>query len=42
MVFHEGSIWLLGGSNGIKTLNDMWKFNLSQNKWLKIECNNRP
>lgn len=33
MIAHSGNLWLFGGSNGTKTLNDMWKFNLSQNKW---------
>ena len=26
MVVHDGSIWMFGGSNGKKTLDDLWKY----------------
>lgn len=36
MVAFRDGLWVFGGSNGIKTISDLWKFDLKLNKWEKI------
>lgn len=33
MVGYEGNLYIFGGSNGVNTLDDFWKFSLSTKKW---------
>jgi len=37
MVEHKGSLLIFGGTNGSKTLNDMWMFDLASKTWTIIE-----
>jgi hypothetical protein len=37
MVENNGNLIIFGGTNGVKTLNDMWQFDLKVKKWDKIE-----
>lgn len=36
MVGEGQNLYVFGGTNGEKTLNDLWKFNLTEKKWTKI------
>lgn len=36
------NIWIFGGTNGIHTLNDFWKFDPAKNCWAKVEAENQP
>lgn len=42
MVEHSGSLLIFGGSNGSKTLNDMWKFDLKVKRWEQVESKDTP
>lgn len=42
MVEFDGALWIFGGTNGVKTLNDQWKFDLTTKKWIKIESKDTP
>jgi hypothetical protein len=42
MVEYKGNLLIFGGTNGVKTLNDMWTFNLASKKWEKLECLDTP
>lgn len=42
MVEYKGNLLIFGGTNGVKTLNDMWNFNLTSKKWEKLECLDTP
>ena len=42
MVVHDGCIWMFGGSNGKKTLNDLWKYQPKEGKWSKVENDEGP
>jgi len=33
MVDYDKSLYIFGGSNGIYTLNDFWKFSLQSKQW---------
>jgi hypothetical protein len=37
MIIAEGNLIIFGGTNGSKTLNDMWKFDLKEKKWKVID-----
>jgi hypothetical protein len=36
MVGHEDALYVFGGTNGIHTLNDFWKFSLKSKTWQKL------
>jgi hypothetical protein len=36
MVAYKDALYIFGGSNGEVTLNDFWKFSLSNKKWEKV------
>lgn len=36
MVAYKDLLWIFGGSNGSKTLNDFWKFDVKLGQWQKI------
>ena len=36
LALHNDCIWIFGGTNGTKTLNDLWKFNLTTKTWTEI------
>jgi hypothetical protein len=42
MVEYKGNLLIFGGTNGVKTLNDMWNFNLTSKKWEKLDCIDTP
>lgn len=42
MVAEGQNLWIFGGTNGQKTLDDMWKFDLTAKKWTKVEQKNIP
>lgn len=42
MVGHENSLYIFGGSNGITTLDDFWKFTIADQKWEKKVTTNTP
>ena len=42
MVTEGQCLWIFGGTNGQKTLDDLWKFDLNTKKWEKIEQKNTP
>jgi N-acetylneuraminic acid mutarotase len=42
MVGYSKDLYIFGGSNGVNTLNDFWKFSLSTKQWEKIETQNTP
>lgn len=42
MVTEGQALWIFGGTNGQKTLDDLWKFDLATKKWDKVEQKNTP
>jgi hypothetical protein len=42
MVVKNGIIWLFGGSNGKKTLDDFWNFDTKLNKWSRVKVQDGP
>jgi hypothetical protein len=36
MIAEGNNLWIFGGTNGQKTLDDLWKFDLTNNKWAKV------
>lgn len=36
MVVFRDALWVFGGSNGVRTISDMWKFDLKVGKWSKV------
>jgi UDP-N-acetylglucosamine:LPS N-acetylglucosamine transferase len=42
MIEHKGNLLIFGGSNGSKTLNDMWTFDLAAKKWTAIDNKSTP
>lgn len=42
MVESNRSLFIFGGSNGTKTLNDTWSFSLKDKKWTKVETKDPP
>ncbi len=36
MVGYDQCLYVFGGSNGVYTLNDFWKFSLTNKQWQKI------
>lgn len=36
MVAEGQTLWIFGGTNGQKTLDDLWKFDLTQKSWTKV------
>lgn len=36
MVSEGQNLWIFGGTNGQKTLDDLWKFDLTAKKWSKV------
>lgn len=37
MAEHNGSLIIFGGTDGSKTLNDMWQFDIAQKTWSMID-----
>jgi hypothetical protein len=33
MVAEDQNLWIFGGSNGERTLDDLWRFSLAERKW---------
>jgi hypothetical protein len=42
MVAEGGRLWVFGGSNGERTLDDMWQFDVGSAKWTKVKQTNAP
>jgi len=42
MVAYGDNLYIFGGTNGEKTLDDMWKFDLKARNWQKIQCEAPP
>lgn len=42
MVSQGQNLWIFGGTNGQKTLDDLWKFDITAKKWNIIEQKNTP
>ncbi|MFO0320090.1 MAG: kelch repeat-containing protein, partial [Neisseriaceae bacterium] len=37
---NSGNLWLFGGSNGGSSFNDLWKYSVSQNRWVWVSGSN--
>lgn len=42
MVSQGESLYIFGGTNGEKTLDDMWRFDTKLKRWEKLEGENGP
>lgn len=42
LVVKGDEVWVFGGTNGTKTLNDLWKFNMKTKKWTEVKAENPP
>ena len=42
MTSHNGKLIIFGGTNGEKTLNDFWSFDLHAKQWKKIDSKDTP
>lgn len=42
MVEYNQSLLIFGGTNGVKTLNDMWSFSLQEKKWSRVDSKDTP
>ena len=36
------NLWIFGGTNGQKTLDDLWKFDIVAKKWERVDQKNTP
>ena len=42
MVAEGQALWIFGGTNGQKTLDDLWRFDLGKKIWQRCEQKHSP
>lgn len=42
MVEYNQGLLIFGGTNGVKTMNDMWSFEMKDKKWSKVDSKDTP
>jgi hypothetical protein len=42
LALFNNDVWVFGGTNGVKTLNDLWKFQMATKTWKEVKAENPP